>query len=296
MKKLAAVLLALPRLAFADESVTLQASADETSPRLAANTEMGAGGDVAPASAAASASSVPEADAAEAAEGAGEGEPSALSYGAEVDVASRYVWRGLAFSEHPVVQPSARVSEYGATLGVSSSAYLGNEPGVRDTISELDLTGRYDFSVGAVSISPAIGAYLYPHGPSTAELSTAVSYDLGVVALQTHQALDVADNAGGYYADVAAARSQALGSRLRLEAAASLGWCSGRFGRYYIDETLEGMHWGAAQLDSSLTVSATEALYVRLHGTVSRMMEEHIRDMGPVENLVSGGLALGMAH
>jgi hypothetical protein len=26
------------------------------------------------------------------------------------------------------------------------------------------------------------------------------------------------------------------------------------------------------------------------------MMEEHIRDMGPVENLVSGGLALGMAH
>jgi hypothetical protein len=276
MKKLVALLLAFPRLALAEAPAS--AVADDAAPEVGADTSSGSG---------------PSAPAAEAEAGAPEG---TISYGAEVDFASRYVWRGLAFSEHPVVQPSARFSDYGATLGVSSSAYLGTEPGIDDTVSELDLTGRYDFTLGAASISPTIGAYLYPSAPSTAELGATVSYDLQILALQTHQALDIADNAGGWYADFGAARSQPLGARLTLDAAASVGWGSGSFGRYYIDESLTGMHWGAAQLDSALTLSATDALYFRLHGTVSRMLEERIRELGPDDNLVSGGLALGLAH
>jgi hypothetical protein len=277
MKKLVALLLAVPRLALAEAPTG--PVADDAAHEVGAD---------------ASSSSGPSDAAPEAAEAA---DPAArLSYGAEVDVASRYVWRGLAFSEHPVVQPSARLSEYHATFGVSSSAYLGTEPGIDDTVSELDLTGRYDFTLGAASISPTIGAFIYPTAPSTAELGATVSYDLQILALQTHQALDIADNAGGWYADVGAARSQPLGSRLTLDAAASLGWGSGSFARYYIEDTLVGMHWGAAQLDSALTLTATDALYFRLHGTVSRMLEEHIRELAPDDNLVSGGLALGLAH
>jgi hypothetical protein len=275
MKKLVAFLLVIPRLAFAEAPAA--PAADDAAHEVGADS---------------STSAVPSAPAADPTEPAAPG----LSYGGEVDFASRYVWRGLAFSEHPVVQPSARLSDYGATVGVSSSAYLGTEPGIDDTVSELDLTGRYDFTLGAASISPTIGAYLYPSAPSTAELGATVSYDLQLLALQTHQALDIADNAGGWYADIGAARSQPLGSRLKLDAAASVGWGSGSFARYYIDETLTGMHWGAAQLDSALTLSATDALYFRLHGTVSRMLEEHIRELAPEDNLVSGGLALGFAH
>lgn len=222
--------------------------------------------------------------------------PASLSYGGEVDVSSRYVWRGLAFSQHPVLQPSLRLSEHGVTLGVASNAYLGREPGVEDTISELDFTGRYDVTLGATTFSPSLGAYLYPHAPSTAELGAALSYDLQVVALQTHQSLDIADNAGGWFADVAAARSQSFGPRLRLNGAASLGWCSGSFARYYIDQSISGLHWSAAQLDMSLVVSATELLYFRLHGTASRMLERQIRSLQPDESLVSGGLALGMTR
>jgi hypothetical protein len=56
------------------------------------------------------------------------------------------------------------------------------------------------------------------------------------------------------------------------------------------------MHWNAAQLDSSLTFTATRALYFRLHGTASRMLEAHIRHLGPEENILSGGLAMGMTN
>jgi hypothetical protein len=294
MKKLVALLLAVPRFAGADESIHFEAAALVPSAELV---EAGAPPataapsvaelDVAPASAV----THPDDSATEA-----QADPAALTYGAELDVASRYVWRGLAFSEHPVVQPSARLSKYAATLGIASSAYLGAEPGVQDTVSELDFTGRYDLTLGAASISPTLGVYLYPHAPSTAELGGTIGYDLSLITLVTHQALDIADNVGGYYADVGAANSQRLGAHMQLDTAASFGWCSGSFGRYYIDDTLKAMHWGAAQLDSSLTLTATDALYFRLHGTVSRMLEERIRHLAPDENLISGGLALGMTN
>ena len=41
---------------------------------------------------------------------------SELSFGAELDGNSRYVWRGLALSSGPVLQPSAWVSLAGFTL------------------------------------------------------------------------------------------------------------------------------------------------------------------------------------
>ena len=292
MKKLVALLLAAPRLAWADESAYFESTAvapshDAVDTDVARAVPPAPEVDSAPTSSATPEDAAPEASAA----------PAPLSYGAEVDVASRYVLRGLAFSKYPVLQPSARVSEYGATLGVAGSAYMGSEPGIDYSFSELDLSGRYNFTLGAATITPTIGAYLYPHdAPSTAELGATVSYDLSVITLMTHQFIDVVDNTGGYFADVGAARGQPLGSRVRLDAAASLAWCSGSYGRYYIEDTLTGMHWNAAQLDSSLTFIATSALYLRLHGTASRMLEAHIRHLGPEENILSGGLAMGMTN
>jgi hypothetical protein len=289
MKKLVALLLAVPRLAWADESVYFESTAVAPSPAVepvvAPVAPVAPEVDSAPASSATPEDSAPEASS----------QPSPLSYGAEVDVASRYVLRGLVWSKYPVLQPSARVSEYGATLGVAGSAYMGSEPGIDYSFSELDLSGRYDLTLGAATISPTVGAYLYPHSTSTAEVGATVTYDLSVVALMTHQFIDVIDNAGGYFADVGVARGQPLGSRVRLDAAASLAWCSGSYGRYYIEDTISGMHWNAAQLDSSLTFTATPALYFRLHGTASRMLETHLRHLGPEENIFSGGVAMGVA-
>ncbi len=241
--------------------------------------------------------SPPGAEAAGGPEAAPESDASGgVSYGAEVDVASRYVWRGLAFSEDPVMQPSGRISEYGATLGMASNAYLGDDPGAEHQFSELDLLGNYDLVLGDATLSPSFGAYIYPDAPDTAELGTTLRYNLDLIVLQTRQSLDIADNAGGWYGDVGAVRSQALGPKLTLEAMGSLAWCSGSFGRYYIDPSIHGLHFGAAEFDSSLVLAATRGLYFRLHGTFSRMLESEIREFATDDNLVSGGLALGLAR
>jgi hypothetical protein len=223
-------------------------------------------------------------------------EQPSLSYGAELDVTSRYMSRGLAWSERPVLQPSARVADHGVTLGVGGNVYLIDETASASGFSELDLSTKYDLVLGRTTFSPSLSAYIYPEESDTAELGATLSYDLELLTLQTRHALDVLDNAGGWYGDFGAFRSQPLGSRVTLETTASMAWCSGSFGRYYVDESLRGMHFGAAILDSSLMVLATEAVYFRLHGTLSRMLEQRIRDSAGDDVLFGGGLALGIAR
>ncbi len=51
-------------------------------------------------------------------------EDHALSYGAEADFSSGYVWRGLLLNDGPVVQPSAWISRFGLTFYVWSNLPL----------------------------------------------------------------------------------------------------------------------------------------------------------------------------
>jgi hypothetical protein len=279
MRKIVALLVAYPHLVWAQAptgpSETLAAPQSETSPDADAK---------------------PSAAEAAAPSDAAEGAAPELGYAAEVDVASRCLWRGLAYSEYPVLQPSASLSKYGATFGLAGLGFLGSEPGVDNRFAELDLLASYELTLDAATFSPSFSVYTYPGEADTAELGASLSYDLKLITLQTHQSLDVASNAGGWYGDFGASRSQPLGAHLTLDTLASLAWFNGSFSRYYVDDAIDGMHLGAAMLDSSLVLSATDSVYFRLHGTLSRMLEENVRSLAPDQTLVAGGLAMGIAH
>jgi hypothetical protein len=282
MKRLIALLIATPQLASAAaaaEAVAPEAAVAPTAPAVSVAEDAG------PAEASDEASGLDEAS-----------EAPAFNYGAEVDVSSRYMSRGLAWSERPVLQPSGRIVHRGVTLAMAGNAYLTDEAAADSGFSELDLFGKYDLVLGPVTLSPSLGAYIYPDAADTAELGAALAYNLDIVTLQTRHSLDVLDNAGGWYGDVGAVRAQPIGSRLTLEGTASVAWCSGSFSRYYIDESLTGLHFGAAILDSSLTFMATDIVYLRLHGTFSRMLEQRMREAAGDEHLLGGGLALGLAR
>lgn len=63
-----------------------------------------------------------------------------------VDFASRYVWRGLEFSDSPVVQPYAELTSGNFTLG----AWASYETGGQVVGQELDLYASY--AIGSVSL------------------------------------------------------------------------------------------------------------------------------------------------
>jgi hypothetical protein len=223
------------------------------------------------------------------------GEDDGVSYGAQLDMASRYLDQGIAQGEHAVVQPSAHVGYHRATLTAWSNIFVGEEQDMANRLGELKLTAEYELPLGALTVTPGLTGRFAPEGPRTAELGAVVSYDLGALAIQTHPVVDVLDNAGGWYADLGVIRSQALGARLDLEGAASLAWCSNKFIHANVGEAMDGDHFGAAIVEVALAFAATPSVSVKLHGTFSRMLESAMRDaMAGDDNLIAFGLAVGV--
>ena len=85
-----------------------------------------------------------------------------LTVGLEADFASRYVWRGIALSDGPVLQPSAWVSFAGLTLTPWANIAFsdGSAPA---GLNELDLTLDYSRDVFDLTVNPSFSVYLYPN-------------------------------------------------------------------------------------------------------------------------------------
>lgn len=80
------------------------------------------------------------------------------------DIVSRYVWRGLAFSDSPCLQPSLGLDWHGFTVGAwgsfSFSPAAGDTTG--STYSELDLSLSRSVDTDAGVLTGSLGAYYFP--------------------------------------------------------------------------------------------------------------------------------------
>jgi hypothetical protein len=78
-----------------------------------------------------------------------------LSWGAEADVVSDYVWRGMVFSKGFVLEPYAYVSAYGVTPALWANVQLQDE---YNTLDEIDFLISYNRSFAALSVE---AGYVY---------------------------------------------------------------------------------------------------------------------------------------
>lgn len=103
---------------------------------------------------------------------------------AQVDVFSRYVWRGALALDDPVLQPAATVAYGGLSLNVWGNLDLGDANGTAGELTEVDITLDYTHQVsdGAVPASVSFGAIWYtsPSGwfDDIAEIYAGVSADV----------------------------------------------------------------------------------------------------------------------
>jgi hypothetical protein len=103
--------------------------------------------------------------------------------GAQLDLFSAYVWRGLSLTNKPVAQPSAYVSfpagNASVTLGGWATVDIGDYDDPDDDISEggggsFNLTefnpyGEVSFPAGKASITGGITGYIYPNDAGLTE-------------------------------------------------------------------------------------------------------------------------------
>jgi len=218
---------------------------------------------------------------------------SELSFGAELDGNSRYVWRGLAFSDGPVLQPSAWVSLAGFTLTPwANFAFREGDAGAG--FNELDFTLDYSRDVFSLTVNPSFSVYLYPNqadAPPTGELALALSYPVGPVSIFSDHSVDMIATPGAYFGDAGLSFESDLVQSLAVEASAYAGWGSARFNEANVGVNRAALN--VAGIDLTLTWSPLGLLYLRPHVAASSLLDAGLREATERPFNVTAGLAIG---
>jgi hypothetical protein len=216
-----------------------------------------------------------------------------LSFGAELDGNSRYVWRGLALSDGSVLQPSVWASLAGFTLTPWAN-FAFREGDATAGFNEMDFTLDYSRDVSNLTVNPSFSVYLYPNqadAPPTGELALAFSCPVGPISVFTDHSVDLIAATGAYSGDAGLGYEMDLIPSLTVEASMSAGWGSARF-----NEANAGVNRAAlnvAGTDLALTWSAGRLFYLRPHAALSVLLDRELRAAVLRPLLITGGLVIG---
>src|SRR5262249_55719836 len=192
---------------------------------------------------------------------------SEFTYGAELDINTRYVWRGLALTHGPVIQPSVWVSKSGFTLTLWGNLSLSDEA-EQKRLSEIIPIITYSREWKKLTIEPSVTFYftrpLSPAvDPPTGEASIRFSYPVGPVGLFTDQNIDFISYRGAYFGDAGISYERELSRKASLAGAITTGWGSSKFNNVYIGEPKKSFNFAGAEL--SFQYSITRSLRLRPH-------------------------------
>jgi len=217
-----------------------------------------------------------------------------VTYGSEVDFNSQYVWRGIAYSDGAVMQPSVWVSAFDLTFSVWGNFVLNKEAN-QGEFNEVDLILSYTREWENITVEPTLQFYLYPNqeeAPATGELSLMLSYPVGFIRLFTDQTLDIIRYGGSYFGEAGLSYEHEFRSNLLLEASVHLGWSSSKFNEVYLE--LPKAAFSVAEGGLSLTYSLKGSLYFRPHIGITTLVDGDLRDQVDNPTLLVGGLAVGL--
>jgi hypothetical protein len=234
----------------------------------------------------------------------------AVTWGAELDTSSRYIWHGIPYSTGAVVWPSAWVS----TKGLTVTLWTNFDPGYLHakktragdvitvngpTFNEYDLSAAYERSFGKLTVTGTVSRYTYREPKdrdidpgSTAEVLLRAEYTAGPGEIFTIHSIDVEAHRGAYYVEAGYGLERELGPKSTLKVDASVAFWS-KFVKNYDLGDYGSM--GPATVNVALVRHLTPFISVRPHVTFMRPLNGNAR-RGLGTPGVSGGLALTLGY
>lgn len=209
----------------------------------------------------------------------------------EVDLNSRYLWRGIAFSEGTVYQPSLTASHAIWSL----NAWANVDPGVISgpQMNELDLTLAAATQWHDWSVKPSAVLYAFPGvgTPATAELMIELGRAMGPWAPYTRHSVDIMEFEGAAYSAVGVNYTYAIPKRADIAANLEYGRGWWRFANAYADPSLEGMNVMSGVL--SATFPLPNGVELRPHASWNRVGNRSVRDEISGPTPFQFGVAIG---
>jgi hypothetical protein len=217
----------------------------------------------------------------------------AVSAGLEVDVPSRYVARGVAASEGPTLQPSAWVGYAGLSALVWTSFDPLGQPEVGNRPTDLTAGLAYGAEFGPFTAEPSATVVTFPglpEGATTVELGLEAALSLGPIAACTTQSLDAVAFRGAYCAKAGACAAHDFGAGVALEGDVGAGGGN----RAFNEANFGVAAWGLDHVEANVAITIpADSLYLRAHGTVSRLVHPDLVRALPEPLVGFAGLAVG---
>jgi hypothetical protein len=232
-----------------------------------------------------------------------------VSYGAEADFVSDYVWRAMKFSKGFVCQPYAYVSMYGITPAVWANVQLQDE---HNSLDEIDFMLSYSHSFADLSVEAGYVYYYLPdfkfeepegvENPKIGTVDFLDTHDLFFVlsypvlpplSVYSNHYVTVGGNPGAYYGDIGLGFDPSLTEYLDLSAYFEAGFGSCKFNDYNLGQDKFALNLIEAGV--SATFSFLDMLYVRPHLGYTTLIDGDLRDAAGEGNTAFwfGGAAVG---
>jgi hypothetical protein len=218
-----------------------------------------------------------------------------FSYGAETDLKSSYVWRGIMLDDGPVGQPSAWISAFGFTFTAWSNVALTSaSEGAGLNSGGLILTYERDWE--KLRIEAALDAYmgrqsLDIESRNTMEGSLGLSYPVGPLRIFTTHAFDVLAYRGSYFGEAGVEYERQVTKNTEFTISARSGWASSKFNDVYIG--IDKSAFNFVGVEGSLTYYLGSRMYFRPHIEFSSITDRMLRGQLAPANIVTFGLAFG---
>jgi hypothetical protein len=213
--------------------------------------------------------------------------------GAEIALVSRFIWRGMALSPGPAVQPTAWLSYAGVSAAIWTNVLLEPDP-ARHELSAVEPELAYEARFGWLRVEPRLTLYWMRELPE-AEVTTEAQLELAVALfgplsiVNTHQ-LDVMKTPGAYYGTFGPRVEFQLGS-LRYSAFCDVGYATASFNRVYFDVHTPAFDVFEAGLAARWDLA--HSLYVSANAGASALLASSLRAATSEPNLAYLGLAFG---
>jgi len=202
-----------------------------------------------------------------------------ITMGMALDYNSRYIYRGYAYSEGPVLQPSVSLTINEFTFSSFGNYVLGNEP-QQGQINEVDIYLTWSRTWEKITIEPSLNLYTSPNVPdsnSTFETSLSLSRDFGNFRVSTSHSADFVDGSSAtYYGDLGLSHTLEVRPGLSLKTCAAFAW----------PEPL-------IALDAALTYYLTKNVYLYPHIGISTIFKNSLSD-SLEECLTAYGIGTGV--
>jgi hypothetical protein len=218
--------------------------------------------------------------------------------GADVDTVSRYVWRGVPYSDGAAVQPSVWTSVHGLTVSFWSNLVVADRID-RGKFNHLFVAAIYSTDAGRFTIEPGVQAWHTKAFGEVAAVTTAeglvgVSRDVGAWQIFTNHTVDLQAYRGAYIGDAGLSHRQAMGPRAEVVTQFAVSWATARYNSAYVGVAKSALNY--ASLSGHVAIRLDDHWSLRPHAEWQPIIDAALRRALQSKAFFTAGVAVSFAH